>query len=114
MVEEKNEKNQKKAYNEKFKLTAGKSASLKNYEEFNQASPSRFYTKKGEVILRFYQTPKALFKNPEYLGLSLGSKYEVIAVELRFKVIGQAGLKEIPAIIKKVSNGANSRTGSEG
>ena len=60
---------------------------------------------KGEVILRFYQTPKALFKNPEYLDLSLGSKYEVIAGERRFKTIGKAGLKEIPAIIKKASDG---------
>ncbi|MHB1347715.1 MAG: replication initiator protein A [Candidatus Humimicrobiaceae bacterium] len=34
----------------------------------------RFYTEKEEVTLRFYQTPKALFNNPRYKGLSLGSK----------------------------------------
>lgn len=34
-----------------------------------------------------------------------GSKYEIIAGERRFRAAGQAGLKEIPAIIKKVSNG---------
>lgn len=34
-----------------------------------------------------------------------GSKYEIIAGERRFRAAGQAGLKEIPAIIKKASNG---------
>ena len=29
---------------------------------------------KEEITLRFYQTPKALFKNPKYRGLSLGPK----------------------------------------
>ena len=35
----------------------------------------------------------------------LGSQYEIIAGERRFKAAGQAGLKEIPAIIKQVSDG---------
>lgn len=56
------------------KPDTGGSASLKNYEEFNRTSPSRFYTEKEEVTLRFYQTPKALFKNPIYEGLSLAPK----------------------------------------
>ena len=34
-----------------------------------------------------------------------GDKYEIIAGERRFKASRQAGLKEIPAIIKKASNG---------
>jgi len=34
-----------------------------------------------------------------------GKKYEIIAGERRFKASRQAGLKEVPAIIKKVSNG---------
>jgi len=34
-----------------------------------------------------------------------GDKYEIIAGERRFKASRQAGLKEIPAIIKNVSNG---------
>jgi len=34
-----------------------------------------------------------------------GDKYEIIAGERRFKASRQAGLKEVPAIIKNVSNG---------
>jgi len=45
-----------------------------NNKEYNSITSNRFYTEKEEVILRFYQTPKALFKNPKYKGLSLGPK----------------------------------------
>ena len=65
-------KNQDKNYDKQ--PNSGSSTLLNNYEEFNKFSPSRFYTEKEEVTLRFYQTPKALFKNPEYTGLSLGPK----------------------------------------
>jgi len=34
-----------------------------------------------------------------------GSKYEIIAGERRYKAAGQAGLKDIPAIIKQASDG---------
>ncbi|MCL4354959.1 replication initiator protein A, partial [Patescibacteria group bacterium] len=63
----------------KEKLVTPKSVSSnpsisKNNEDFDRVPPSRFYTEKEEITLRFYQTPKALFKNPKYLGLSLGAK----------------------------------------
>ena len=45
-----------------------------NNKEYNSIPSDRFYTLKEEVTLRFYQTPKALFKNPKYKGLSLGPK----------------------------------------
>jgi hypothetical protein len=45
-----------------------------NKKEYNSTPSNRFYTEKEEVTLRFYQTPKALFRNPRYKGLSLGSK----------------------------------------
>jgi len=51
-----------------------KNSKNKTYEEFEKISPSRFYTSQEEVTLRFYQVPKALFKNPVYKGLSLGAK----------------------------------------
>jgi len=47
---------------------------LSNNKEYNSIPSDRFYTEKEEVTLRFYQTPKALFKNPKYKGLSLGPK----------------------------------------
>jgi len=53
---------------------AGSSANLKNYDDFDKLAPTRFYTEKEEVTLRFYQTPKALFNNPVYKGLALGPK----------------------------------------
>jgi len=56
------------------KPVIGNSANLKNYYNLTNVDPSRFYTEKEEVTLRFYQTPKALFNNPVYKGLSLGPK----------------------------------------
>jgi hypothetical protein len=65
-----------KQQNNKYKNSPvpGGSVSLKNYEDFDKLAPSRFYTEKEEVTLRFYQTPKALFNNPAYKGLALGPK----------------------------------------
>ena len=34
-----------------------------------------------------------------------GDRYEIVAGERRYKAAGEAGLKEIPALIRKVSNG---------
>jgi len=48
--------------------------SSSNNKEYNSTPSNRFYTEKEEVTLRFYQVPKALFKNPRYKGLSLGPK----------------------------------------
>jgi len=36
--------------------------SYSNKKEYNSIPPDRFYTEKEEVTLRFYQTPKVLFK----------------------------------------------------
>ncbi len=67
---------QNKYQNNKYdrKSQTGGSVSLKNYDDFDRLAPSRFYTEKEEVTLRFYQTPKALFNNPAYKGLALGPK----------------------------------------
>jgi len=44
---------------------------------------------KEEITLRFYQTPKALFKNPKYRGLSLGPKlmYSILRDRLDISII---------------------------
>jgi len=56
------------------KLPSSNSNGSPNNQEYNSIPSSRFYTEKEEVTLRFYQTPKALFRNPKYKGLSLGPK----------------------------------------
>ena len=55
-------------------LPSSNSTNSPNNKEYNSIPSDRFYTLKEEVTLRFYQTPKALFKNPRYRGLSLGPK----------------------------------------
>ena len=81
---------QEKSHNDKYKNTpkSGGSAILKNYDDFNKLAPSRFYTEKEEVTLRFYQTPKALFNNPSYKNLSLGAKlmYSILRDRLDISV----------------------------
>ncbi len=61
---------------EQFKDPLGNSKNIKSksYKGFEDVPPSRFYTSQEEVTLRFYQTPKGLFKNPTYKGLGLGPK----------------------------------------
>ena len=48
--------------------------SSSNNKEYNSIPSNRFYTAQEEVTIRFYQVPKALFKNPVYKGLGLGPK----------------------------------------
>ena len=60
--------------NKGSELSSGNSTDFPKNKEHNSIPSDRFYTEKEEVTLRFYQTPKALFKNPRYKGLSLGSK----------------------------------------
>ena len=61
---------------EQSKNPLGNSKNIRNksYKGFEDVPPSRFYTSQEEVTLRFYQTPKGLFKNPTYKGLGLGPK----------------------------------------
>ena len=58
----------------KSELSTSNLNSFSNNKEYSSTPSGRFYTEKEEVTLRFYQTPKALFKNPKYKGLSLGPK----------------------------------------
>ena len=55
-------------------LPPSSSDSSSNDTEYNSIPSDRFYTEKEEITLRFYQTPKALFKNPKYRRLSLDPK----------------------------------------
>jgi len=55
-------------------LSPSNSISYSNNKEYNSTQSDRFYIEKEEITLRFYQTPKALFKNPKYEELSLGPK----------------------------------------
>jgi len=60
--------------NRKYGLSPSNFNSFSNNKEYNSTPSNRFYTEKEEVTLRFYQVPKALFKNPVYKGLGLGPK----------------------------------------
>ena len=55
-------------------IPSSNSTCSQNNKEYNSIPSNRFYTEREEITLRFYQTPKALFKNPKYKGLSLGPK----------------------------------------
>ena len=65
-------------------LPSSNSTGSPNNKEYNSIPSDRFYTLKEEITLRFYQTPKALFKNPRYRGLSLGSKLMYSILRDRF------------------------------
>ena len=59
-----------------------------NNKEYNSIPLNRFYTAQEEVTFRFYQVPKALFKNPVYKGLDLGPKlmYSVLRDRLDLSI----------------------------
>jgi len=59
-----------------------------NNKEYNYISQERFYKKQEEVTFRFYQVPKALFKNPIYKGLPIGAKlmYSVLRDRLNVSI----------------------------
>jgi hypothetical protein len=73
-VSENNLRDNRENINKDSGIPSNNSACSPNNKEYNSIPQYRFYTEKEEVTLRFYQTPKALFKNPRYRGLSLGSK----------------------------------------
>jgi len=73
-MRENNLRDNRKNVNKKPGISPSNFGSSFNNKEYNFIPPDRFYTEKEEVTLRFYQTPKALFKNPRYKGLSLGPK----------------------------------------
>jgi hypothetical protein len=64
----------RKEIRKKLGLPLGNPTGSSKNKDHNYIPLNRFYTEKEEVTLRFYQTPKALFKNPIYKGLSLGPK----------------------------------------
>ena len=66
--------NNRKNISEKSQSASSNTSSSLDNKEYNSTPSDRFYTLKEEITLRFYQTPKALFKNPKYKGLSLGPK----------------------------------------
>ena len=66
--------NNRKNISKKIRCVSSNTNGSSNNKEYNSTPSDRFYTLKEEITLRFYQTPKALFKNPKYKGLSLGPK----------------------------------------
>jgi hypothetical protein len=69
-------------------LSPSDSTSSSNNKEYNSTPSDRFYTEKEEVTLRFYQVPKALFKNLKYKELSLGPKlmYSILRDRLELSI----------------------------
>jgi len=59
-----------------------------NSNEYNSIPQERFYKKQEEVTFRFYQVPKALFKNSIYKGLPIGAKlmYSVLRDRLNVSI----------------------------
>jgi len=81
--------NNRKNISKKPRSASGNTNSSLNNKEYNSTPSGRFYTLKEEITLRFYQTPKALFKNPKYRGLPLGPKlmYSILRDRLDISII---------------------------
>ena len=73
------------------------STTSSNNKEYNSIPSGRFYTEKEEVTLRFYQIPKALFRNPVYKGLDLGLKlmYSVLMDRLYLSIKKTGKMKRV-------------------
>ncbi|GAI37870.1 unnamed protein product, partial [marine sediment metagenome] len=69
-------------------LPSTNSTTSPNNKEYNSIPSNRFYTAQEEITIRFYQVPKALFKNPVYEGLDLGPKlmYSVLRDRLDLSI----------------------------
>ena len=67
---------------------ASKIKNSSKVNNFLDIPSERFYKKKEEVTLRFYQTPKSLYKNPTYKGLSLAPKqmYAILSDRLTLSI----------------------------
>jgi hypothetical protein len=80
--------NNRKNISKNPRSASGNTSSSLNNKEYNSTPSDRFYTLKEEITLRFYQTPKALFKNPKYRGLSLGPKlmYSILRDRLELSI----------------------------
>jgi TfoX/Sxy family transcriptional regulator of competence genes len=78
----------RKNVSRKYGLSPSDFNSYSNNKEYNSTPSNRFYTEKEEVTLRFYQVPKALFKNARYRGLSLGPKlmYSILRDRLNVSI----------------------------
>ncbi|MBE3093210.1 MAG: replication initiator protein A [Actinobacteria bacterium] len=70
------------------RLSSSNSTDSPNNKEYNSTPSNRFYTAQEEITIRFYQVPKALFKNPVYKGLDLGPKlmYSVLRDRLDLSI----------------------------
>ena len=69
-----NLRNNRENISKKSGLSYNNLNSSSNNKEYKSIPSDRFYTLKEEVTLRFYQTPKTLFKNPKYKERSLGPR----------------------------------------
>ena len=73
-MRENNLRDNRENTSKKSGLSSSNHTNSSNNKEYNTIPQERFYKKREEVTFRFYQVPKALFKNPIYKGLSMGAK----------------------------------------